>query len=484
MSDLNYKIPLNIKFNSDSVLYDSIGYNNVGSDIYSSEIDPNYISIFQESKYIYFLKNSSNGYYIKYDTVSEQPVSAYALSGKTAECYSLLTYRDQVYGFNGWNAKYFYNNTALYIKDNNKLVQESFDRKLLVTHLSSTSEIRDIFVDEDYNFYVIHNKSKISKFTKEKKLIYSKNITPDSDTVFASMGILPNFQLEILKFDFVREYTSSGLKKYPIFLGSGVDNQLFLAKFDETIQEVTTAAYIGMSAKYIPYGQSDRINYNLTNYEYLKNRYTNDNELTFKVVLQNVFNNRELIDIEISVPTEKFTSESHHFAYKLDGIDGTVSLLCDGKLISAVEIPKGQYIFQDIFSESMTVGNTYFHNKQNLSQYLQQPLHYHVDNVSMKQFKIYNRILTDTECNYHVYNNIKMDDLVVSLPCGQRSEVESIERQFKMDVSGSKSNNINVIIKNSQITNSILQNQVKTIISDKVRDVLPATININNIEFR
>jgi hypothetical protein len=465
-------IPVITKFNSNSVLFDSIGSaTNV------------YLSMAYDKRYTYFL-TSTNGTTIKYDTISEQYSTLSAIKVTSDSVYSIIPYAGDVYGFAGYDVKKFVNDTVLYIRNNTELVQESFDRKLKVVHLSSASGIRDFFIDEDYNYYVIHAKNKISKFSKERILKYSFQMNPTSTSVFADLAILPNNAIEIIKMDFVREYTGDGLKSYPIFLGKTQGNDLFLAKFDETLQEVTYAALLGLSGVYYDYGDTRKLNYNLTNYEYLKNQYTENNQIVFKVVLQNVFDNQDIIDVEIPVSTDKFTSESHHFSFSMDGINGAISLYCDSKLVSSVEIPPAQYIFQDIFSETLTVGNTYFHNNQTLPKYLKQPLYYHVNNAAIQQFKLYNKALNASEIQFHTLNNLKMDDLVVSMPCGQRSEIDSIERQFKLDVSGNKSNSINLIIKNSQITNVTLQNQLKDVISERLKKVIPVTTNINNIEFR
>ena len=77
-----------------------------------------------------------------------------------------------------------------------------------------------------------------------------------------------------------------------------------------------------------------------------------------------------------------------------------------------------------------------------------------------------------------------MDDLIVSLPCDQRNELDGIERQFKLDVAGNKSNNINILIKNSNITNPVLQNKFKELVMDRIKKIVPITTKINNIEFR
>jgi hypothetical protein len=167
----------------------------------------------------------------------------------------------------------------------------------------------------------------------------------------------------------------------------------------------------------------------------------------------------------------------------LDGINGLISVLCDGKIINTVQIPKGQYIFQDIIRENMAIGKTYFHNNQNLDDILRQE-NYYINNATIKQFKMYKRALTNTEIEYHVYDGINMKDLIVSLPCDQRNELDGIERQFKLNTTGNKSNKINVVIKNSNISNLDLQEKFKTLIIDKLSKVLPITTTINNIEFR
>jgi hypothetical protein len=235
---------------------------------------------------------------------------------------------------------------------------------------------------------------------------------------------------------------------------------------------------------YYSFDHVNRINYNLTNYEYLKRTYPNKKELLFKIILKNVYDNKEEIKVTVPISTEGFMSEYHHFAFRLDGIEGKISVFCDGKEINTVDIQKGKYIFQEIFDESFNIGNTYYHNNISLDDYLNQKNYYYLNNAKMKQFKMYKKSLSNTEIDYHVYNGIKMNDLVVSLPCGQRNELDNIERQFKLDIGGNKSNKINIIVKNSQITNSNIKEKMRTIIQDKLKKVLPVTTTINNIEFR
>lgn len=475
MTPLYTEIPLITKFNTNNVLYDRIG-----------DIGNSYISLYQDADYIYFLKNT-NGDVLKYNTISEEYETVKLESNGI---YSLMMYNGDLYGFEGYKTKRFVDDTVLYIKDNNKLVQESFDKQIKVTHLSSSSQISDFILDEDMNYTVVHNGNKISKFTKDRVLLYSYTLLPN-ELVFTGYQILTDNPIQILSIDYVREYTDVGIKKYPIVLASVKNetsvlsaNSMFLCKFDETNQNIYDLQFLGLTGAYYPFGHADKVNYNLTNYEYLKNNYTENDEIRFKVVLQNVYNNKDIIKVNIPISTKYFSSESHHFALKVDGIEGRISVYLDGKEVQTVNIQKGQYIFQELFDESFTVGNTYFHNNVTLSEYLNQKNYYYINNAKIKQFKIYKKALTDNEIDFHVYRGIKMDDLVVSLPCDQRNELDGIERQFKLDTTGNKSNSINIIVKNSNITNETVKNKMKLILIDKLSKVLPVTTKINNIEFR
>lgn len=471
--------PLITKFKSSATLYDSLG------DVVNS-----YLSLSYDKDYIYFLKDSSGNVEV-YNTITEDVSSTKINSSDNL--YSIVKYKDTLYGFGGYDAKPFVEDTVLYVKDNNKLVQESYNKDVNVIHLSSSSEIRDFMIDDDNNYYVVHNKNKISKFSKDRIKRYSFSVTPAVSSIFNSLSVMPNDEIELLKIDYVREHTNSGVSAYPIILGkikNGTGNnilassQMFLGKVDEITQTIYEAQFVPLTGEYYNYGDNKRINYNLTNYEYLKNNYKKKDELTFKIVLQNVYNNKDLIRLEIPISTYLFKSEKHHFAFRMDGINGTVSVFVDGKEIKTVYIQKGRYIFQDIFTDSMNVGRTYFNNNISLSEYLNQPNYYYTNNFSLRRFKIYNKALSNNEIEFQMLNGVNIQDLVVSLPCDQRNELDGIERQFKLDTTGNKSNKINLIIKNSQITNTILQNRLKDIISEKLKKVLPITTTINNIEFR
>ena len=101
----------------------------------------------------------------------------------------------------------------------------------------------------------------------------------------------------------------------------------------------------------------------------------------------------------------------------------------------------------------------------------------------MRQFKLYNIALNDNEIRFLVYNGIKMQDLVASIPSDQRNAFDQVQRLFKFDAPGNKSNNINIKVKNSGISSPTVQAELETLLRDKLKDVLPVNTNINQINF-
>ena len=85
-------------------------------------------------------------------------------------------------------------------------------------------------------------------------------------------------------------------------------------------------------------------------------------------------------------------------------------------------------------------------------------------NCSIKNFKLYNKAISNDEIKFLLIKAEGDSDLVASLPCGQRNDIEQIERIFTVNTPGNKSNKVNIIIKNSDINNNIIKENVKKII--------------------
>ena len=459
-------IPYTAKFLSNGAITDSIG-----------DKKEQYISVYNNVDDIFYLKDTS-GRVERLNVKTEQISSFNALMPVVStEVYSIVEKNGSVYAFAGYNAEIFDENSVLYMT-NTQLVVESFDRTTKATVLSSYTGIRDYLITDDLSYFVIHNYNTITKFTKERNFIYSFKIT--------DIGITENDTLELLSIDFIREYSDVGLRSYPIVMGKSLSGTFF-GKIDEQTKTLTDIKLLPFSKTYYPLGDVRRDNLKLTNYTYLRRTYKKpnpNNTFIFKTKLINVYNNRDVRVVEIPFDVSQFVSGYHHIALRVDAVGGFICVFIDGKEIERQPIPPGQYIFQNVTYESLGVGATYFYNNVPLFKQLKQNNFYFIDNCKIKQFKIYDKALTDNEIRFHTYMGSPVQDLIVNFPCDQRNDLDQIDRQFTLNVSGHKSNNVNIIIKNSNITNPTLQTYVKDAVVEKLKKVLPATTKIADITFQ
>jgi hypothetical protein len=464
-------LPYTAKFYANGTIFDSVGQSN-----------EHYIATYRENDTVYYLRSAAqvDGYNIYNEQISTQVATT--RSGES-NVKSLVVKQGVAHAFQGYTAKPFDDTSVMYITDDNTLVKDTYDFTSKTTLLSSHSYIRDFFIDEQQNYYVIHNKSSLTKFNKDRIVDYTMKISA-SASYFVNVVPL-TADPELMTVDKVREYTNTGLKQYPIVLGRINTGQMFLARVDDNTSLLSNVTMLPLSGTFYPHNDTRHVNYNLTNYTHLHQKYKNRSlELLFKLTLKNIYNNQDVIQVEIPVDTTVFTTGSHHFVFRLNTTMGKVSLFVDGREHKTINIPPVNYTFQDITQESMCVGATYFYNNIPLFVKLRQPNYYMINNCNIKQFRIYDKAITDDEIRLLTYNNTKMGDLMLSLPCGQRNEIDQIERIFSFNVPGNRSNYINVIVKDTNINNAQLQQRVSEVLTEKLKKVLPVATKINSIKFK
>lgn len=464
-------LPYTAKFYSNGTIFDSIGQSN-----------EHYIATYREDNVIYYMRSYQD--VESFDITNEQTSTQVAMVRPgEADVKSFVVKQGVAYAFQGYTAKPFDDVSVLYITNNNTLVKDTYDFSSRQVLLSSQSYIRDFFVDEQMNYYVIHNRNTITKFSKERIVDYTIKVTASADYL---ANIVPlSADPELIAVDKVREYTNAGVKQYPIVLGRINTGQMFLARIDDDVGTLSNATMLAISGTYYPHSDSRHVNYNLTNYAPLQRKYKNrSQELLFKLTLKNIYNNRDVLQVEIPVDVSTYTTGNHHFVFRLNTVKGRVSLFVDGREHSYISIPTVDYTFQDITQDSMCVGATYFYNNIPLFVKLRQPNYYMANNCSIEQFKIYDKAISDDEIRLLTYNNIDMKDLMISLPCGQRNEIDQMERIFSFNVPGNRSNYINVIVKDTNINNEQLRDKVREVLTEKLKKVLPVATKINSITFK
>ena len=69
------------------------------------------------------------------------------------------------------------------------------------------------------------------------------------------------------------------------------------------------------------------------------------------------------------------------------------------------------------------------------------------------------------------------------MACGRRNYLEEIERYFKFQIPGNKSTLMNIVLKNSGITNKDLRFEIEKRIYTLLAKTVPAYIKVNNIKW-
>ena len=77
----------------------------------------------------------------------------------------------------------------------------------------------------------------------------------------------------------------------------------------------------------------------------------------------------------------------------------------------------------------------------------------------------------------------QIDNLVLSIPAGQRTSKTEIQQFFKFNRNNS-SNTIDIVVRNLNITDSSIREQIKMSILAEANDFTPAGITINDIVFK
>lgn len=329
---------------------------------------------------------------------------------------------------------------------------------------SSSSTMYDFNVDNNGNLVILHdNGSKITKVDQYKTVV---------DTY--TLDVSGNFLI-----DFVSEYTLSGYKFEPILLGTdSTTNLLQITRLDKDYNILSTSK-TGLSGGYI----SDTNNIkSLTNYnQFIRN--TSADYLNFSIVLKNYYNDTDRFTHTLSIPTQDLRDGIQSFVVCLDQTNGAYKLYNNGIQIDSVSFDSNKYRPYQVFKTHFILGATGFHNEQTLGDFTLQPSNYVANNVSVSNLKIYNTDLEEYKIQALMLEGTQIDDLNISLPCGQRNNIEEINKWFKFAPPNSNSNNINIVVKNVGDISDSAKESIKDNLLLSIDNILPGDVNINSIRF-
>lgn len=388
----------------------------------------------------------------------------------------LIKYKDELYYLPSNNVKYEDSNTVFYTLSNYVYKHELNLNPVIFCE--SSKVINDITILDNEIF--VGTKNSIHGFTTTGLPLSVYNLSA-ADTSLSGGNILA--------LDVVNEYIAGNNRKYVNALCSTSAGNLAVYK-DATqifsslssVNEFSTLS--GISTK--PASQDiantgGRSLTKLTNYNKINQLY-NSTSLDFRLTLQNYLNTEDKLTKTISFTPSDLDIGFHTFTYRYDSIQGNATLYVDGALYENQTFQPGKYYIQNTYNDELYVGTAGFFNGIDLAEYLKQPTHYYISDLQLKNFYVFDKALSTTQVYALDLLETKINNLVISLPCGQRNNKEEIERFYKFGRYNS-SKSVDIIVKNLNTSNQDVLSLIKNNILNETKQILPVGVNVNNVKF-
>lgn len=439
----------------------------------SSEI-LNYIGYHQEDNFIDFIDTAGIVHRLDVLTLESQTISAAEFDVyKNEIClYDNVVVRDNVdYKLPGSKTRWENDDTIFYVVDK-YIVKHNF-RNGPESFLKASTVINDINIID--NTIHIATDNKLYQYNTSGVFGLSANI----GSAKTSTGNTPLSSGSILTIDYVNQYISGTQFKYPVLLCEGDNKDLFIVK---GIGAQLSATQLFDSDQAVIKRDNNTRGVRITNYNAL-NRTLDAKSLDFKLTLQNYLDSQDYLTKTISFDTTTLLTGYHNFTFRFDSIQGNMTLYLDGDLYENLTLSPGKYQIQNIFKDELYVGSAGFQDGTDLATYLKQPEYFYSKDMQVKNLFVYDRAISTTLVYALYLLEQKVDDIVLSLPAGQRVNKTQIEKYFKFDRHNS-SNSIDIVIRDLSITDESVRSQIRTSILSEASSILPVGTKINDIKFK
>jgi len=415
-----------------------------------------YISWTQDNEYAYFLY--SDGSCIKLDltllTTEPQEVVPFQINENIT---SIIKFNGILWGINGECIKY--DDTYGLVVVNNIIYRYNFIDNTKELFLEANNSKIICTIDDDGSIYTATNNT-ITKVTKNRQFINSTSVESLSSTP--------------IRIDTISEFNDKGDYVVDIlYVSKSVDGSIITTRYNK---ELVNSSQVTFNLSSV-----DPKDYVLTNYKLfdpVKQRDT----IRFSIGLVNIYDRKDVVNKFIDIPTQKI-SKTGTFVLRCDTNQGNFTIFNNYQKLGNIEFNPAEYRLDDLFGDDIFIGTAGESNNTPLMNILKQKNYYTIHNSTVSNLKLYNIPLKDYEIHGLLLEPRKIQYLTLTLPCGQRNNMEEIRRLFFFQPPNSKSTDINVNVKNSTIISQELRDSIKNRILIDIKSYLPGHVNINDITF-
>ena len=337
-----------------------------------------------------------------------------------------------------------------------------------VTGGNVESVLTNVIVDDEDYIITLHDKNRISKLKTTRKLVTFKDLT-----------FLDNNTTKYI--DVILDFEGKNYVKYYLIVEK-FSNKTLLHKIDKNFNLVKTKSLGSRIVNNLNLTKS------ITSYYFLKKYNACKNKL--KVVLRakpkfTKTGGFKKTEANIVYDISQLNSGYNHFAVNVSLKLGYMDLYVNGYKYQRRTFSPGTFLLDNPLGSGIFLGALSTPYYLTFSSRLQQPGKYFLRDLKLKGFKMYSKVLDFYEIrshyNYHNFNR----DTVWSLPIGQRTYIDTIDRVYKFNLPEKNTNTFDIDIKNLGITDTTLQQKIKDEIKKEIPKLVPyydtlKDVNINS----
>jgi hypothetical protein len=163
--------------------------------------------------------------------------------------------------------------------------------------------------------------------------------------------------------------------------------------------------------------------------------------------------------------------------------EGYYKIIINDNVVYNTTIDKSKYRINTVATNDIRLGSISVGNNITLDGFINIQGYNVLRNATIDNLKVYSSGVNELQEQAILLDNTNVSPINITIPCGQRNNIEDIQTLFKFTQPYSKSDKVNIVIKNANINDARLEQEISANIYNNLSDVLPADVNINNISF-
>ena len=338
-------------------------------------------------------------------------------------------------------------------------VQKGTTDNKIKAGLGIKTKVNGVLIDDEDDIIVLHDNNIISILDSNRKLKRTREFCD-----------INNFPFQQTYMDIICDFEDGVYKKYILFIQEFNDG-FRLTKLNNKLQIINSKKFYGVN------NLGDlSLTKSVTSYYYLRN--TGANKKRIKVLLKTKpkFSSSGVIPrvkSQIDFDLTTINPGYNHFFINVSVRKGYMELFVNGRLYQKTTFAAGTFALDNVLGTGLYVGAVSTPFYLTLSNRLQQPKKYFINNAKIKGFKLYNKTMSYFDMLAHYNYHLGDKDLIWSYPIGQRTYIDTIDKLSKFSFPEKINNDYKVNIVNTGLDDEKLKEKIEERVDKELQKITP-----------